>query len=126
SLRQFAEQGIVLLGHMQTVQGQRITLAPDLEENIAKAEAFATQVKQMIDGFILKTGMDVPANGMTGAPQPAGPINAEPILTLDLPSTDIRTIVWATGYKLDFGWVQIPVFDERGYPIHQRGVTAYS
>ena len=49
----------------------------------------------------------------------------KPMLTLDLQSAGISTIIWASGYKLDFGWVQIPVFDEMGYPVHQRGVTAF-
>lgn len=33
------------------------------------------------------------------------------------------TILWATGFRPDFSWVQVPVCDERGVPIHQRGVT---
>jgi putative flavoprotein involved in K+ transport len=49
----------------------------------------------------------------------------KPMLTLDLQSAGISTIIWASGYKLDFGWVQIPFFDEAGYPVHQRGVTAF-
>jgi len=49
----------------------------------------------------------------------------KPMLTLDLQSAGISMIIWASGYKLDFGWVQIPVFDEMGYPVHKRGVTAF-
>jgi putative flavoprotein involved in K+ transport len=43
---------------------------------------------------------------------------------LDLQSAGISTIIWASGFKLDFSWVQLPVFDQTGYPVHQRGVTA--
>ena len=43
---------------------------------------------------------------------------------MDLQSAGISTIIWASGYKLDFGWVQIPVFDQAGYPVHRRGITA--
>jgi putative flavoprotein involved in K+ transport len=32
-------------------------------------------------------------------------------------------VIWATGCAVDFGWIDIPVFDERGAPIHRRGVT---
>ena len=126
SLRQFAEQGVVLLGRVQSVSGRTITFAPDLEENLAKAEAFTTQVKQMIDGFITKAGIDAPASDPADTPQSStARIQGEPILTLDLPATDIRSIIWATGYRLNFSWVQVPVFDQMGYPNHQRGVTAY-
>ena len=44
---------------------------------------------------------------------------------LDLDAAGIRSIVWATGYRLDFGWVDLPIFDERGYPRHVRGVTTF-
>jgi putative flavoprotein involved in K+ transport len=38
----------------------------------------------------------------------------------------VRTVIWATGYKTNYGWVDVPVFDDRGHPIHRRGVTAAS
>jgi putative flavoprotein involved in K+ transport len=59
---------------------------------------------------------EAPSNGAT---------STKPILTLDLQSAGISTIIWASGYTLDFGWVQLPVFDQVGYPVHQRGVTAF-
>jgi putative flavoprotein involved in K+ transport len=47
------------------------------------------------------------------------------ITELDLKVTDITTIIWATGYKFDFGMVKLSAFDEDGYPIQKRGVTEY-
>jgi putative flavoprotein involved in K+ transport len=35
-------------------------------------------------------------------------------------------VIWATGYQPDFSWVRIDVFDEYGYPVQQRGVTAFA
>jgi putative flavoprotein involved in K+ transport len=32
-------------------------------------------------------------------------------------------VIWATGYGLDFGWINVPVLDARGAPIHRRGIT---
>jgi len=43
--------------------------------------------------------------------------------SLDLAGRGINTIIWATGYAYDFGWAGIPVFDDSGRPIQQRGVT---
>jgi putative flavoprotein involved in K+ transport len=106
-------------------QGKQIILAPDLEENLAKEEAFAAQITQGIDEYIKKTGMKVEANSTTSEAPSNGATSTKPILTLDLQSAGISTIIWASGYKLDFGWVQIPVFDEVGCPVHQRGVTAF-
>ena len=125
NLRQFAREGIILLGHLQAVQGKQIILAPDLEENLAKADAFAIQMMQAIDEYIKKIGMDVAANSTTDEVPSNCASSTKPILTLDLQSAGISTIMWASGYELEFGWVQIPVFDGVGYPIHQRGVTAF-
>lgn len=33
------------------------------------------------------------------------------------------SVVWATGFRPDFGWIEAPVLDARGAPIHRRGVT---
>lgn len=38
----------------------------------------------------------------------------------------IRTVLWATGYRWDYSsWIDLPVFDEFGYPVQQRGVTEH-
>jgi putative flavoprotein involved in K+ transport len=36
---------------------------------------------------------------------------------------DVQTVVWATGYRPDYSWIHVPVLDERGAPIHRRGMT---
>jgi putative flavoprotein involved in K+ transport len=43
---------------------------------------------------------------------------------LDLDKAAIRTVIWATGYRPDFGWVGLPFLDADGYPIQRRGVTS--
>ena len=35
-----------------------------------------------------------------------------------------ETVVWATGFRSDYSWIRVPTFDERGLPIHRRGVTS--
>src|SRR5690606_9083847 len=46
-----------------------------------------------------------------------------PVLELDLAKEGITTILWATGYALDFSWIKADIFDERGRPAHQGGVS---
>jgi putative flavoprotein involved in K+ transport len=36
---------------------------------------------------------------------------------------DVAAVVWATGFRLDFGWIELPIFDDGGYPMHHRGVV---
>ena len=45
-------------------------------------------------------------------------------LTLDLRSGAIRTILWATGFRPDLSWLDVPVFDRKGRVRHDGGVTA--
>ncbi len=125
NLRQLARQGMILLGRVQAAQGKQIILAPDLEENLARADAYATQITQGIDEYITKTGLEVAATRTTVEAPSNSTTSRKPILTLDLQSSGISTIIWASGYQLDFDWVQLPVFDQVGYPVHQRGVTAF-
>ena len=47
----------------------------------------------------------------------------DPILALDLQAEGISTIIWATGFKLDFGWIGIDIFREDGRPRHVEGVS---
>jgi len=122
NLHQFARDGVVLLGHIQSVQEDRIELTPDLMENLAKADKFEEDVVKQVDGYIEKTGFDAPLETL---PELRDGYEAEVILDLDLKSVGITTVIWATGYKFDFNIVRLPVFDEDGYPQQKRGVTEY-
>ena len=51
-------------------------------------------------------------------------VAGEPIQELALRARGITSVVWATGFRNDFGWVQLPIFDQAGEPVHRRGVTA--
>ena len=122
NLHQFARDGVVLLGHIQSVQEDRIELTPDLMENLAKADKFEEDVVNQVDEYIEKTGLDAPLETL---PELRYGYEAEVILDLDLKSVGITTVIWATGYKFDFNIVRLPVFDEDGYPQQKRGVTEY-
>jgi putative flavoprotein involved in K+ transport len=37
---------------------------------------------------------------------------------------DVRSVIWATGFRVDHSWIDVPVFDEHGHVVHERGVTA--
>jgi putative flavoprotein involved in K+ transport len=124
NLRQLASEGVVLLGRLQEVHGNRVILAPDLEENLARADALAAQLTHAIDDYVLRTGMAVPEESMIDDPTSKWVPPAEPIPEVDLYAAGISTVIWATGFRLDFGWVHVPVFDAAGAPLHQRGVTS--
>jgi putative flavoprotein involved in K+ transport len=122
SLHQFARDGVVLLGHMQAARGGKITLAPDLKENLAKVDKFEADLLKRIDDYIEKNGLDVPQETL---PELRDGYDAQAITELDVQSAGITGVIWATGYKFDFGLVRLPVLDGDGYPIQKRGITDY-
>jgi putative flavoprotein involved in K+ transport len=47
----------------------------------------------------------------------------EPLRRLDFCAEGIGALIWATGYGVDFGWIDLPVLDACGEPVHRGGVT---
>jgi len=122
NLHQFARDGVVLLGHIQSVEEDRIVLAPDLKENLANADKLETEIVMGIDNYIEQSGLDVPQETL---PKLMDGFEAEEILELDLKFAGITSVIWATGYKFDFSLVKLHIFDEDGYPVQKRGATEY-
>jgi len=50
--------------------------------------------------------------------------DAERVHFADGRSLQVSSIIWATGFRSDYGWVDLPVFDAQGRPVHRRGVTS--
>jgi putative flavoprotein involved in K+ transport len=46
-----------------------------------------------------------------------------PSRRLDVKAEGIAAVIWATGYGLDFGWIDIPVLNPRGEPVHRHGIS---
>jgi putative flavoprotein involved in K+ transport len=60
--------------------------------------------------------------GVERVPRVEGVVDGKPRLA-DGRVLDVAVVVWATGFRLDFGWIELPIFDDGGYPIHHRGVV---
>jgi putative flavoprotein involved in K+ transport len=122
NLHQFARDGIQLLGRLKEAQGDHITLALDLKDNLAKADKSESEFLRSIDAYIAKNGINAPPEKM---PQLQDGFDVADIEHLDLKSANITTVIWATGYDFDFNFVKVPAFDEDGYPLQIRGVTRF-
>jgi len=121
--RRLAHRGLTLLGMTDGYRDGTLTLAQDLRKNLQAGDAYYLSLLDQADAYITKHGLDLP-------PEPDARIIPEdpacvtdPILELDLDKAEIGTILWATGYQFDFGWIKADTFDERGRPLHQRGVS---
>ena len=122
NLHKFAHDGVVLLGHVRKARDGHLILAPDLKETLAKVDQFEIEALKKIDDYIARTGLTAPAESV---PKLHDGYAQEVRTDLDVQSSDIATIIWATGYNFDFSLVKLPVVDADGYPIQKRGVTAY-
>jgi putative flavoprotein involved in K+ transport len=121
NLHQFARDGVTLLGRLINVQNSKVKLAPDLHENLAKADQFEAELVRQIDEYILRNHLIVPTETL---PQLHDGFNTPLITELDLNAAGITTVIWALGYTFDFSWVRLPLFDADGFPVQQRGVTS--
>ncbi|WP_454746932.1 flavin-containing monooxygenase [Ciceribacter selenitireducens] len=121
--RDLAAQGITLVGRAESYANGTMRFASDLAENIAAGDADYLSVLDSADAHIRREGLDFPEEPEARTIGPEPDCVKNPILNLDLAKAGITTIIWATGYALDFGWLQFDVMDERGRPAHQRGVS---
>lgn len=123
NLHQFARDGVILLGHIADTQGGKVMLKPDLKENLAKSDQGEKNIAAMIDKYIEANSIDAPQESL---PELQDGYAAEIVTELDLKAVNIHSIIWAMGYTSDYSLVKLPVVDEDGFPITQRGVTQYS
>ena len=118
-LRAFALEGMVLHGRLTAVERGEARFAGDLAANLDAADATYNRINATIDAWIERTG--------AAAPPPAPPY--EPVWRpprtgpTSLPLADVSAVVWCTGFRTDWSWVEVPAFDGTGYPVHHRGVT---
>jgi len=121
--RRFAARGMVLLGRAGAFNDGVMHFAPDLASNVARGDADYLSVLDEADAHAARAGLDLPEDPDARKREQDPACVIDPILRLDLAEAGITSIVWATGYSLDFGWLKVDVFDEKGRPMHRRGVT---
>lgn len=122
-LRSFAKRGATLLGRLQGISGTRMTLARDLEESLAFGDAYAADFRRQVDEYIARERIEAPpasAAELSDVPGPDTPIPPV-IASLDLAEAGISTVIWATGFTFDFGWIDDLPVDAQGYPVTDGG-----
>jgi putative flavoprotein involved in K+ transport len=117
-LRAFARDGMKLYGRLLGVSNGFVSFGADLKTNLDSADAVSESIKDSIDGYIDAAGVPAPAEARyVPVWEPTGDETR-----LDL--AGVSTVIWSTGFGRDHRWIEVPVFDGRGYPTQTRGVTA--
>jgi putative flavoprotein involved in K+ transport len=119
-LRRFAAEGMQLYGRFEAIAAGQVGFRPDLAAKLDAADAVYNGIRATIDRYIAEAGIDAPAEPDYVPPwQPA-----EERTALDLAAAKVSAVVWATGFRSDFRFIDLPIFDQNGYPTHVRGATA--
>jgi putative flavoprotein involved in K+ transport len=119
-VRELGRRGVRLHGRFEGAADGVLTFSDDLPERLALVEAGFSQRLRLADAYIEAAGIEAPA----AEPVPDDPwLPPESGARLDLDAGNITSIIWATGYSLDFSFLDIPLLDEWNYPRHSQGVT---
>lgn len=121
--RQMAARGMVLVGRTEGYDEGVLRFAPDLAANIARGDANYLSVLDEADAYAAREGLDLPKEPEARVIGPDPACVTDPVPSLDLAAAGVTSVIWATGYVLDFGWMKIDVFDDKGRPRHERGVS---
>jgi putative flavoprotein involved in K+ transport len=122
--RDLAARGITLLGSASSFKDGVMQFAPDLAKNVAQGDANYLSVLDAADAYVAQNGIDLPEEPQSRQIGPDPPCVTQPLAQLNFAAANITSIVWATGYALDFDWIKLDAFDDKDRPVHQRGVSA--
>ena len=121
--RRLGGEGITLVGRTKSFANGVLGFEGDLAANIAAGDANYLSVLDMADAYVARTGLDLPQDPEARKVFPAPESLTHPLASLDLAKAGVTTIIWATGFRQDFNWLKVDGFNERGAPIHNRGVS---
>ena len=122
--RGLAHQGMTLVGLTKAFDNGVVTFQQDLLENLKNGDKNYLALLDAADAYIARNGLDLPEEPEARASYPEPDCVTKPLLELDLAKAGVTSIIWATGYAVDFSWLQVNAFDAKGKPQHQRGVSS--
>lgn len=121
-LRKFAQQGVRLYGYLEKVNQDGFVAKADLKEKLDNADKSYLGIRKRIDDYIKEKGIDVP---LESDYEPCWNPASEKT-ELNFLDNEIANIIWCIGYKPNFDYIHANIFDNRGFPVHERGITRIS
>ena len=117
------EIGVKLVGRLGGIsENGKAQFSGSLRNMCALSDLKMGRLLDRIDEWAQQNGFDAAA----GPPHRLPPTRVEPAppLGMDLASGEIKAIVWATGYRPDYSWLEVPVLDHKGRLQHDGGVIS--
>ena len=121
--RKLGNSGITLVGMTDRFVDGKILFADDLPRNVLNGDANLLSMLDAADAYIRDNGLDFPEEPEARLKQPDPACLVHPLRELDLKAAGVTSIIWATGYALDFSWIKLDIFDDKGRPKHSQGVA---
>jgi len=118
-LRKFALEGVKLYGSMANIHGTTLEFQPDLTKNLDDADEIYVNIRNDIDRYIADNHIVAPVEPPF---RKVWEPEFDPV-SIDADAENITSIVWAIGFRPNYRWIELPVFDGRGYPQFDRGIT---
>jgi len=122
--RRLAGQGITLLGRTKSFKNNVMHFASDLAKNIANGNAYTLSLLDQADAYVIRNGLEFPEEPEARKVLPDPKCVTDPILELNLDEAGINSIIWATGFDVDYSWLKVDALDKNGKPKHERGISA--
>jgi putative flavoprotein involved in K+ transport len=120
NLHKFYRDGVILLGHALDCEDGKLILAPDLKENLAKADMGQKFILKNIDSYIQRERINAPDEEL---PAMTDGYQAPEITAVDLQAEGISAVIWACGYRYDSSIFRFPVLNAYGFPDAPLGVS---
>jgi putative flavoprotein involved in K+ transport len=114
------QHGVEVCGRLAGLRGTQALFSGTLRNVCALADLKMNRMLDTFDAWATRQGLDGEVSVVERFPPTA--VGAAPRLRAEL-GRDLRTIVWATGWRPDFEWLDVPVFDRRGELRHDRGIV---
>ncbi len=114
-LRKFAVEGMQLYSRLTDIDGELLHLGNDLKRNLDSADEVSASIKKSIDAYIEKQQITAPTEAPYVPPWEPSALPG----SVNWRNAGIRSVIWSIGYRTNFTWIEVPIFDGRGYPGHK-------
>lgn len=121
--RTLAASGITLVGRTLSCHEGVLSFDTDLQKNIEAGDANYLAMLNAADAYVAAQGLDLPEEPQAHRIGELPECVTAPLTELDLAKSGVTSIIWATGYGYDYGWLDLDVLDARGAPRHEGGVS---
>jgi putative flavoprotein involved in K+ transport len=120
-LNALAAIGVRLVGRLAGLRDGKALFSGSLANQAALSDLKMNRLLDTIDYWAARAGRGAALE----PPQRFEPtrIEASPPLSLELVRSGIRSVIWATGFRPDYSWLHVPVFDRKGRIRHDGGVV---